>query len=124
MKQTKHTIDAEGKIAGRLASRVAVLLQGKNKVEYKPHLDCGDFVAIENVKGIKFSGKKLDKKIYYRSTSYPGGIRTRRLNELHEQYPDKLFRMIVISMLPKNKLRARMIKRLSFVSGSKDQKSQ
>lgn len=119
MERTEHIIDAEGKIAGRLASQVALVLQGKKKVAYEPHTDCGDAVRIENVQGLKFSGKKIEKKIYYRATGYHGGIRTTRLADLYARKPEVLFRMMVLRMLPKNKLRIRMIKRLRFAAKKK-----
>ena len=119
MARTVHTIDAEDKIAGRLASQIAVLLQGKHKPSYQPNIDGGDAVHIENVGKMRFSGKKLEKKVYHRFTGYPGGIRTTRLSELFENRPEHVLRMMVQNMLPKNKLRNGMLKRLSFVKDKK-----
>lgn len=116
-------IDAENQIAGRLASRIAVLLQGKNKVTYQRHIDGGDIVVIENVEKMKFSGRKLTTKLYHRFTGYPGGIRTVRLDEVFAKHPDELLRRIVYAMLPKNKLRPHMIKRLTFAKKAKEEKS-
>ncbi len=110
----KHKIDATGKVPGRLASEVAILLMGKHKVNYQPHLDQGDFVAIENISQLKFTGKKLEKKVYHRHTQYPGGIKTTPLSKIFKENPDKLFRKMVFQMLPKNKLRKEMIKRLTI----------
>ena len=112
MERNTHKIDATGQIAGRLASKIAVLLQGKNKVSYQPHVDGGDIVELSNVAGIKFSGKKLEQKLYHRTSGYPSGITTRSLKERMETDPGKLFKDMVRNMLPKNKLRANMIKRL------------
>ena len=112
MERTTHKIDASGKIAGRLASEIAVLLQGKNKVSYQPHLDCGDIVEVSNVKEMKFSGKKLDQKVYHRHTGYPGGIRTKELKNLMKEDPADVLRRTLHNMLPKNKLRNNMLKRL------------
>lgn len=118
-----HTIDAEDQIAGRLASRIAVLLQGKNKVTFVPYSDGGDNVVIENVEKMKFSGRKLTTKLYHRFTGYPGGIRSVLLGEVFEKHPDELLRRMVYAMLPKNKLRPHMIKRLTFVRNKKEKKS-
>lgn len=112
MERTTHTIDATEKIGGRLASKIAFLLQGKNKITYQAHTDCGDMVEVENVSKMKFSGKKLDDKVYYRNTGYPGGIRTTKLSDLMAKQPAEALRKMVYNMLPDNKLRAKMIKRL------------
>jgi len=112
MERTTHKIDASEKIAGRLASEIAVLLQGKNKASYQPNVDCGDIVEVTNVDKIRFSGKKIDTKIYYRTTEYPGGIRTKQLKDLIKDDPAEVLRKTIYNMLPKNKLRANMLKRL------------
>lgn len=112
MERTTHKIDATEKIAGRLASEIAVLLQGKNKASYEPHVDCGDIVEVSNVDKIKFSGKKLDTKVYHRTTMYPSGIRTKQLKDLMKDDPAEVLRKTLYNMLPKNKLRANMLKRL------------
>lgn len=109
-----HKIDASGQIAGRLASQIAVLLQGKNKASYQPHIDGGDIVEIDNVKDMKFSGKKLETKVYYRTTGYPGGIRTKNLKDMMANEPAAVLKSMVYDMLPKNKLRPHMIKRLKI----------
>lgn len=114
MERNTHTIDATGKIAGRLASQIAVLLQGKHKTSYQPNIDGGDRVEVINVKQIKFSGKKLSQKIYYRTTGYPGGIRTTHLKDLMANDPTKALRKIVLNMLPKNKFRPNRMKRLNI----------
>lgn len=112
MERTTHKIDATGKIAGRLASEIAVLLQGKNKVAYQSNVDCGDIVEVSNVKEMKFSGKKLATKVYYRTTGYPGGIRTKELKNLMVEDPADVLKRTIHNMLPKNKLRNNMLKRL------------
>jgi len=114
MERETHKIDATGKIAGRLASEIAVLLQGKNKASYESYTDCGDIVEVSNVAGIKFSGNKLDTKVYHRVTGYPGGLRTERLSNLIKSNPAEVLRKTIYNMLPKNKLRARMLKRLKI----------
>lgn len=114
MEREKHTIDAQGKIAGRLASRVAFLLQGKHKPSYQGYTDCGDMVVVTNVAGLKFSGRKLQVKTYHRYSGYPGGIRNIKLSDLMAQDPARIFRQIVTDMLPRNRLRKNMLKRLSI----------
>lgn len=112
MERQTHQMDASGKIAGRLASEIAVLLQGKNKATYQPNVDSGDIVEVSNVDKLKFSGKKLEQKMYHRASGYPGGIKSKNLQQRMEEDPGKLFRDMVNNMLPKNKLRPNMIKRL------------
>lgn len=112
MERKIHKIDAQGKVAGRLATQIAVLLQGKHKTSYQPHIDGGDTVEIDNVAGLKFSGKKLEQKLYHRNTGYPGGIRTKQLKDLIVSNPAEVLRKTVHNMLPKNKLRPKMLKRL------------
>jgi len=112
MERNTHTIDATGKIAGRLASEIAILLQGKHKVSYQSHIDGGDKVAVTNVKQMKFSGKKLAQKVYHRTTGYPGGIRTTQLKDLMANNPAEALRKVVLNMLPKNKFRPNRMKRL------------
>ena len=112
MNREIHKIDATEKIAGRLASKIAFLLQGKHKISYQSNTDQGDFVEVTNSAQMKFSGKKIEQKVYHRTTGYPGGIRTKKLKDLIVQSPEKLLRDMVYDMLPKNKLRAEMIKRL------------
>ncbi|MBT6691500.1 50S ribosomal protein L13 [Candidatus Parcubacteria bacterium] len=112
MERTTHKIDATERIAGRLASEIAVLLQGKNKVSYQPNVDCGDIVEVTNVAKIKFSGKKIDTKVYHRTTMYPSGIRTKELKNLIKDDPAEVLRKTIYNMLPKNRLRSNMLKRL------------
>lgn len=112
MERKLHKIDATDLVAGRLASKIAFLLQGKNKVDYQAHIDGGDSVEVENVSKMKFTGKKLTDKIYYRTTEYPGGIRTTKLSDLMDKKPQEALRRMVYNMLPDNKLRPKMIKRL------------
>lgn len=114
MDRQTHKIDAKDKVAGRLASEIAVLLQGKNKVDYQSHVDGGDIVEVTNVKDMKFTGKKLETKKYYRHTGYPGGIRTKNLKDMMAEEPQEVLKRMVYEMLPKNKLRPNMIKRLKI----------
>jgi len=112
IKRETHIIDATGKPLGRLASQIAILLRGKHKPNWQPHLDMGDIVIVKNVDKIKFTGKKFEKKIYYHHTGYLGGLKETPLWRLFQKDPYKVLRKAVLGMLPKNKLRKRMIKRL------------
>ena len=114
MERNTHKIDATGKIAGRLSSKIAMLLQGKNKADYQPQIDGGDTVEVSNVAAMKFSGKKLETKVYCRTTGYPGGIRNKSLKDMMAKTPDQVLRQMVRLMLPDNKLRANRIKRLKI----------
>ena len=115
VKRENHLIDATDKVLGRLATDVAVLLRGKSKVGFAPYKDIGDFVTIKNVKGLKYTGKKFDKKIYYHHSLYLGGLKKATMKEVHiKKGPEEIFRRAVMGMLTKNKLRAKQIKRLKF----------
>ena len=112
MERRKHTIDATNKAPRRLASEIAVLLRGKNKTSFAPHLDNGDEVVVKNVGKMKFTGKKLNQKIYFRNTGYPGGIRTEKAGDLMKNNPAKVLLVAVRLMLPDVKFRSKMLKRL------------
>jgi large subunit ribosomal protein L13 len=114
MERKTHTIDATNKVLGRLASEIAILLQGKHKINFDPSKDMGDFVILKNVEKIKFSGKKFKKKKYYFHSGYLGGLKERSLEEIFKKDPKNLLKMVVSGMLPKNRLRKRMLKRLKF----------
>jgi len=107
-----HQIDASNKAFGRLSSEIAILLMGKNKASYQRHIDMGDSVVVKNIKKVKITGQKLEQKIYYRHSTYPGGLKKTKMKDIFEKDPEKLFKMCVIKMLPKNKLRNDRIKRL------------
>lgn len=109
-----HKIDAEGKVLGRLAAKISVLLRGKNKPDFAPYKEGGDFVIVKNVDKIKFTGKKFEQKKYYRHSGYPGGLKETPLKKVFQSRPQEVLREAILGMLPKNKLRARMIKRLKF----------
>ena len=104
-----HKIDANGQAVGRLASRIALILRGKNKVEYLPHLDMGDIVQVVNVDYMKFSGKKMEQKKYHNYAGYPGGLKTKKMADMPK---DQILKKAVREMLPKNRLRVNMLKRL------------
>lgn len=115
IKRDNHIVDAKGKVLGRLATQVAVLLRGKNKVGFAPHKDMGDFVTIKNVDELKFTGKKFQDKIYYHHTLYMGGLKKQTMREVSEKKGhSEILRKAVMGMLTKNKLRDRQIKRLKF----------
>ena len=111
-------IDADGKILGRLATEVSIILRGKRNPRYVDFLDSGDYVIIINADKIKVSGKKLDQKIYYSHTGYPGGIKEKTLKELLEKKPEEVIRKAVWGMVPKNKLNRAIIKKLKVYAGS------
>ena len=115
MKREIHKIDATGKVLGRLASEIALLLRGKGKVTFQPHLDEGDFVEVTNAEKIKVTGKKIEQKIYYRHSGYPGGLKEETLKKKLVDDPTFVLRNAVVHMLPKNTLRKEMIKRLKFI---------
>ena len=112
MDREKYTIDASGESVGRLATNIANLLRGKNKPEYTPHLDQGGIVEINNVEKLKFTGKKKEQKKYYNYSGYPGGMRERNLEEVFTKNPAEVLKKAVRNMLPDNKLRKQMLKRL------------
>jgi|SRR3989339_662774 len=112
IKREEHIIDATDRPLGRIASEISVFLCGKNKPQYEPHHDTGDFVKVQNIQYMKLTGKKLQQKVYYRNTGYPGGIRTTLARDLLKNNPEKLLRMSVRDMLPKNTLRTNRLKRL------------
>ncbi|MDI6850414.1 MAG: 50S ribosomal protein L13 [bacterium] len=111
-------IDASGIELGRLASRIALLLQGKRKRIYTPHIDTGDFVVVINAEKVVLTGKKLDQKIYYHHSNYPGGLKARTARQILETHPERLIELAVRRMLPKNKLGRRMFLRLKVYKGS------
>jgi len=111
-------IDAEGVVLGRLATKVASLLIGKDKPTYTPHLDCGDHVVVVNAEKVKLTGNKMDQKIYRHHSGWPGGLREEPIRRLMKRRPEEVLREAVLGMLPKNKLRARRAKKLRIYAGS------
>ncbi|REJ66445.1 MAG: 50S ribosomal protein L13 [Planctomycetota bacterium] len=109
--------DADGEIVGRLASRIAMILMGKHKPTYTPHVDTGDFVVVVNVEKIEFSGKKWDQKEYTRYTGWPG-LRVESAQTRRERHPDRILSEAVRRMLPKNKLGVQMLKKLKVYAGA------
>ena len=111
-------VDAEGQTLGRLASKVAILLRGKHKPNFTPHVDCGDNVIVVNAEKINLTGNKWTEKSYIRHTGYPGGQRSLTATEMFEKDPTRLVEKSVKGMLPKNKLGAVLFRNLTVVSGS------
>ncbi len=114
MQRETHTIDAADKVLGRLAAQIAVFLRGKHRPNFFPYKDAGDFVTIKNVDKIKLTGKKAEQKIYYHHTGYLGGLKETPFKKLFKERPSEVLKKAVFGMLPKNKLRAKQIKRLKF----------
>ena len=113
-----YIINAEGKTLGRLASQVSVVLTGKNKVDYTPHNDCGDHVIIINTDKIELTGKKLEEKIYYRASRYPGNLKKRTAQTQMDLDSTKVVYNAVWGMVPHNKLGRKQIKHLHLYSGA------
>jgi large subunit ribosomal protein L13 len=105
-------VDAEGQTLGRLASKVAILLRGKHKPNFTPHIDCGDNVVVINASKVNLTGKKWENKTYIRYTGYPGGQRTLTANQLFDKNPSSIIEKSVKGMLPKNKLGAALFRNL------------
>lgn len=117
IKHEWHLIDVKDKVLGRISSEIATLLMGKSKPYFVRNLDCGDFVVIINAKEVKTTGKKEDKKIYYRHSGYPGGFREETLKELRSRKPEDIIIHAVKGMLPDNRLRDKMMARLFVFEG-------
>lgn len=114
IKRETHIIDATNKILGRLSTQIAILLRGKHKPNFTPYLDLGDYVVVKNIKKIKLTGKKTEQKKYYRHSGYLGSLKEISFKKIFEKDPSWILRKAVSGMLPKNKLRAKMIKRLKI----------
>ena len=113
-----YVVDAEGCTLGRLASGVASVLRGKNKPQFTPHVDTGDYVIVINAEKIKVTGKKLDQKIYYSHSDYVGGMKETTLREMMNKKPEKVIELAVKGMLPKGPLGRQMIKKLHVYAGA------
>jgi large subunit ribosomal protein L13 len=110
-------VDAEGKTLGRLATQIANVLRGKNKPTYTPHVDVGDFVIVVNAEKVAVTGDKREKKLYWRHSGYPGGIRSRTLGDLLEKRPEEVIRKAVKGMLPRNRLARQQLRKLKVYAG-------
>ena len=111
-------VDAEGQTLGRMATRIATILRGKHKPIYTPHVDCGDYVVVVNAGKVHVTGQKLDQKIYYRHSGYPGGLKQINLRRQLERHPERVIEAAVRGMLPKNRLGRKMFKKLKVYAGS------
>jgi large subunit ribosomal protein L13 len=118
MERTTHTFDATGKTLGRLATEIAVLLRGKNKVGFTFHQDHGDRVVVTNAEKVRVTGRKADQKMYYRHSTYPGGLREMNFTTLQKTHPERIIELAVKNMLPDNRLRNEWMKRLVVKAGS------
>lgn len=112
-----YVVDATDVVLGRFATQVASILRGKHKPTFTPHVDCGDYVVIVNAEKIALTGNKLEDKIYYRHSGYPGGLKTRNAKTMLEKQPTKVLEKAIRGMLPKNKLGEQMYRKLFVYAG-------
>jgi large subunit ribosomal protein L13 len=112
-----YVVDAQGKVLGRLATRVAMILRGKTKATFTPHTDAGDFVVVVNAAQVRLTGRKLDQKCYYRHSGYTGGLKTTTARQLLQRKPEEVLRHAVRGMLPKNSLGRTLLKKLKIYAG-------
>ncbi|HEY6636221.1 MAG TPA: 50S ribosomal protein L13 [Solirubrobacterales bacterium] len=112
-----YVVDAQNKTLGRLATQIADVLRGKRKPTYTPHVDVGDFVIVVNAEKIAVTGDKREKKLYWRHSGYPGGIRSRTLGDLLEKRPEEVIRRAVKGMLPRNRLARQQLGKLKVYAG-------
>jgi large subunit ribosomal protein L13 len=112
-----YVVDAEGKTLGRLATQLADVLRGKRKPEYTPHCDTGDFVVVVNAEKVAVTGRKREQKRYWRHSGYPGGIRSRTLQEMLDRRPEEVIRKAVKGMLPRNRLARQQLRKLKVYAG-------
>tara|TARA_B100000242_G_scaffold106010_1_gene73349 strand:- start:352 stop:780 length:429 start_codon:yes stop_codon:yes gene_type:complete len=117
-KKNWHLVDAENKVLGRLAVKIANILSGKNNSHYTPNADLGDFVVVVNAEKVKVTGNKPKQKNYYRHSGYPGGLKVKNFEKMQDDSPEKIIKKAVKGMLPKNKLSNKIIKKLKVYSGS------
>ena len=113
-----YVIDATDMTLGRLAAKVATILRGKHKPTFTPHVDCGDYVIVVNASKVNLTGNKLDAKVYYNHSGYPGGLRERTARTMKENYPEEMIERAVKGMLPKGRLGRQMYKKLFVYAGS------
>ena len=113
-----YVIDAEGKTLGRLATKAAHVLRGKHKPTYTPHIDCGDYVIVINAEKVVLTGNKLNDKMYYNHSGFPGGLRERNAKTMVEKYPEEMVERAIKGMLPHNSLGRQMGRKLFVYAGS------
>ena len=112
-----YLVDANGQTLGRLATQIADRLRGKGKPQYTPHVDTGDFVVVVNAEKIAVTGNKRSDKMYYRHSGYPGGLKSRSLNDMLERRPEEVIRLAVKGMLPRNRLARKQLTKLKVYAG-------
>jgi large subunit ribosomal protein L13 len=112
-----YVVDAKDQVLGRLASSIATILRGKHKPTFSPHLDVGDFVIVVNAKDVRLTGKKASQKTYFRHSGYMGGDRQIPFRRMRERHPDRIIRLAVKGMLPKNTLGRAMLRKLKVYAG-------
>ncbi len=112
-----YVVDAKDQVIGRLATQIAMILRGKTKPIFTPHCDTGDFIVVVNAEQALFTGKKLDKKVYYRHSGYMGGIKAETARQTFQGKPEEVLRQAVWGMLPKNSLGRRLLKKLKIYAG-------
>jgi len=118
VQQGWYVVDAQNKVLGRLASQIAMRLRGKHKPEYTPHIDTGDYVVVVNVSKLRVTGRKPERKIYYRHTGYPGGLRETPLAKMKAVRPERVLQKAVKGMLPKGPLGYAMMRKLKVYAGA------
>ncbi|SFV53353.1 LSU ribosomal protein L13p (L13Ae) [hydrothermal vent metagenome] len=118
IKRAWHLVDADGKTLGRLASEIATRLRGKNKAEYTPHADTGDYIVVINAEKIHVTGNKKQDKMYYHHTGYVGNLKSANFNMMIEKKPEQVLTLAVKGMLPKGPLGRRMIKKMKVYAGN------
>ncbi|HEY6674586.1 MAG TPA: 50S ribosomal protein L13 [Rubrobacteraceae bacterium] len=112
-----YVVDAEGQTLGRLATEIATMLRGKNKPQYTPHVDTGDFVVVVNAEKVAVTGRKAEQKVYRRHSGYPGGLKETSYEQLMERRPTEILRRAVKGMMPKNRLARQQLRKLKIYAG-------
>ena len=120
VKRDWYKFDAKGEILGRLATKIAMILMGKNKASYSQHMDSGDFVVVTNAEKIVVTGRKAQQKLYQGHSGYPGGFKEVKYAQMMEKHPERILETAVSGMLPDNKLKAERMKRLNVIVGDKN----
>jgi len=115
-----HLIDAKGEVLGRLATKIAIILMGKDKATYSTHMDSGDYIVVLNSEKIVVTGRKADRKVYQSHSGYPGGFKERKYSQVMTEHPERILETAVAGMLPDNRLKPERMKRLNLVLGSKN----
>ena len=112
-----HVVDAEGQTLGRLATEIARMLRGKNKPQYTPHVDTGDFVVVVNAEQVVVTGRKAEQKVYRRHSGYPGGLKTTTYEQMLERKPTEILRSAVRGMMPKTRLARQQLRKMKIYAG-------